>query len=123
VDRLTISIPASPQYIGVVRLVAAGIASRLDFTIDDIEDLKIAVDELASYVTGTNGRDGRLEIEFLVHAEDGLEIRGVGRLAPGQKVRTELTEFSQQILETVVDGASLQQTDGVPMFQLTKSKG
>ena len=44
-ETISIHIPASPEYLKVVRLVAAGLASRLRFTIDDIEDLKIAVDE------------------------------------------------------------------------------
>ncbi len=118
---VTIKIPASPAYLHVVRMTAAGLASRLGFTIDEIEDLKIAVDELCAYLTGAQGREGDLQVEFEVH-EDRLEIRGLGRFAPGQKVRTSLTEFSQMILETVVDSASLEQLDGLPTFNLIKRK-
>lgn len=116
-----IKIPASPAYLHVVRMAAAGLASRLGFTIDEIEDLKIAVDELCAYLTGTQGRDGELQIRFHVH-EDRLEIEGSGTFAPGQKVRTDLTELSQKILETVADSASLRQADGTPTFSLTKTK-
>ncbi|MDQ4028468.1 MAG: anti-sigma B factor RsbW, partial [Actinomycetota bacterium] len=66
-DTISVRIPAFPQYVQVVRLVAAGLASRLKFTIDDIEDLKIAVDELTAYLTGTQGREGILEISFTIH--------------------------------------------------------
>ncbi|HET7483709.1 MAG TPA: hypothetical protein VFK89_12710 [Actinomycetota bacterium] len=120
-DNVRIKIPASPAYLQVVRLVAAGLASRLKFTIDEIEDLKIAVDEMAAYLTGSQGRDGELEVTFAI---DGprIEIAGIGRFAPGQKVRTELTDFSRRILDTVVDSASLQQDDGTPMFTLVKAK-
>ena len=38
-------LPAEGAYATVVRTTAAGLAARLDFTIDDIEDLRIAVDE------------------------------------------------------------------------------
>ena len=120
-ETVTIKIPASPQYLQVARLVAAGLASRLKFTIDDIEDLKIAVDELAAYLTGVQGRDGTLEINFNV-TDDGIEITGAGHFEPGHKVRTDLTEFSRQILETVVDSASLQNTDGTPTFSLAKRR-
>jgi hypothetical protein len=120
-DVITIRIPASPEYVSVVRLVVAGLASRLRFTIEDIEDLKIGVDELSAYLTGTHGRDGTLEINFAVHG-DRIEIDGVGDLAASQKVRTELTEFSRMILDTVADSASLQQVDGHPSFRLVKSK-
>ena len=120
-DTVSIKIPASPQFLGVLRLVAAGLAARLKFTLEDIEDLKIAVDELSAYLTGAQGRDGDLEVRFSI-SEDSIEIEGRALLQPGHKVRTELTEFSQMILETVADSASLQQLDGTPTFTLTKAK-
>ena len=120
--NVRVKIPASPVYLRVVRLVAADLASRLGFTIDEIEDLKIAVDELAAYMTGSQGRDGTLEIVFEVE-EDRIDISGKGHFAPGSRVRTELTDFSRTILETVADKASLEQLDGTPTFRLVKTKG
>ncbi|MDQ3915501.1 MAG: hypothetical protein M3323_09280 [Actinomycetota bacterium] len=114
-------IPASPSYLQVLRLVAAGLASRLAFTIDEIEDLKIAVDELSAYLTGTQGREGSMEIAFRIEGSS-ITITGSGRFATGEEVRTDLTEFSKMILETVVDSASLAPADGVPTFTLTKTK-
>ena len=38
-------LPAEGAYASVVRTTAAGLAARLDFTIDDIEDLRIAIGE------------------------------------------------------------------------------
>ena len=120
-EQVTIKIPADPAYIAVIRLVAAGLATRLRFTIDEIEDLKIAVDELSAYLTGSQGRDGDLQIKFTI-TDDRIEIRGEGLLSPGQKVRTELTDFSRMILDTVVDSATLEQLDGTPTFELAKAK-
>ena len=120
-DKVSIKIPALPAYLQVVRLIASGLASRLGFTIDDIEDLKIAVDELSAYLTGAQGREGTLEIAFVIDG-DRIEITGAGNFTPGIKVRTELTGFSRQILDTVADSASLHQDDGVPTFTLSKAK-
>ncbi len=120
-ETVSLKIPASPAYLHVVRLIAAGLAARLQFTIDEIEDLKIAVDELSAYLTGAQGRAGILELTFDIDGRN-LQITGTGRFGPGEKVRTELTEFSQMILQTVVDAASLEQMDGVPRFVLLKSK-
>ncbi|MFN2587261.1 MAG: hypothetical protein ABR613_03950 [Actinomycetota bacterium] len=114
-------IPATPSYLQVLRLVAAGLASRLAFTIDEIEDLKIAVDELSAYLTGAQGREGSIEIVFRVEGSS-ITITGSGRFAPGDRVRTDLTDFSKMILDTVVDSASLAQANGAPTFTLTKSK-
>jgi serine/threonine-protein kinase RsbW len=120
-ETISIDIPASPEYLKVVRLVVSGLASRLKFTIDDIEDLKIAVDELSAYLTGAQGREGTLNIGFDLH-DDRIEIRGAGHFSPGTKVRTDLTEMSKMILETVVDEARLEQDGGVPTFVVSKTK-
>lgn len=44
-DVVLLRLPASGAYLSVLRTATASLASRLDFTIDDIEDLRIAVDE------------------------------------------------------------------------------
>jgi serine/threonine-protein kinase RsbW len=43
--RVTMQVPADSAYIAVLRTTTAGLAARLDFTLDDIEDLRIAVNE------------------------------------------------------------------------------
>jgi serine/threonine-protein kinase RsbW len=37
--------PAESAYLSVLRTATAGLAARLDFTLDEIEDLRIAIDE------------------------------------------------------------------------------
>ena len=81
-DTISITIPASPAYVQVIRLIASGLASRLKFTIDEIEDLKIGVDELCAYFTGSQGREGELTLDFTVR-DDSLEILGRGDFPPG----------------------------------------
>jgi len=121
VDKVTLRIPAEPACVGVIRLIAAGLASRLKLTLEDIDDLRIAVDELATYLVGRHGREGTLEVHFMLH-DDRIEIQGRGHFAEGAKVRTNLTELSRVILETVADSASLQAIDGLPGFALTKKR-
>ncbi len=43
--EIDITVPAEGAYLAVLRTAAAGLAARLNFTLDDIEDLRIAVDE------------------------------------------------------------------------------
>lgn len=44
-DVVTVRMPAEGAYLSVLRTATAGLAARLDFTLDEIEDLRIAVDE------------------------------------------------------------------------------
>lgn len=61
-------IPAVPEWVGVARLAAAGIASRLDFSIEDLEDLKLAVAEACNCCI-QNGGSGDVRIACELHAD------------------------------------------------------
>jgi serine/threonine-protein kinase RsbW len=43
-------LPADSAYVSVLRTTSAGLAARLDFTLDDIEDLRMAVGEASALV-------------------------------------------------------------------------
>ncbi|HZH58930.1 MAG TPA: ATP-binding protein, partial [Metabacillus sp.] len=45
VDYIEMKVPAKPEYVGIIRLTLSGIASRMGYSYDDIEDLKIATSE------------------------------------------------------------------------------
>jgi len=44
-DVVELRVPATPSYVGTLRTLAAGLAARCDLTIDEVEDLRLAVDE------------------------------------------------------------------------------
>lgn len=44
-DFLEMKVPAKTEYIAVVRLTVSGVANRMGFSYDDIEDIKVAVSE------------------------------------------------------------------------------
>jgi serine/threonine-protein kinase RsbW len=52
-------LPADSAYVSVLRTTSAGLAARLDFTLDDIEDLRMAVGEACALVLpdATDGTD------------------------------------------------------------------
>lgn len=49
-DYIEIRVPAKPQYVSVIRLTISGLAVRVGFTYDEIEDLKIATSEAVTNV-------------------------------------------------------------------------
>src|SRR5437660_10785499 len=40
-----LKIPAKPEYVGVARLAILGVASRMRFSYDEVEDIRLAVGE------------------------------------------------------------------------------
>lgn len=49
-DFLEMKVPAKAEYVGVVRLTVSGIANRMGFSYDEIEDIKVAVAEACTNV-------------------------------------------------------------------------
>ena len=63
-DVVSLRLPADSAYLSVLRTAAAGLASRLDFTLDDIEDLRIAVDEACAMLLPRANGTAVLECTF-----------------------------------------------------------
>ena len=63
-DVVTLRLPAAGAYLSVLRTATASLASRLDFTIDDIEDLRIAVDEACAMLLPRAVAGADLECSF-----------------------------------------------------------
>ncbi len=61
---IDITVPADGAYLSVLRIAAAGLAARLDFTLDDIEDLRIAVDEACAMLLTQAMPGADLECRF-----------------------------------------------------------
>jgi serine/threonine-protein kinase RsbW len=69
-DVVVLKLPADGAYLSVLRTATAGLASRLDFTLDDIEDLRIAVDEACAMLLSHAVPGADLTCEFELH--DGM---------------------------------------------------
>jgi serine/threonine-protein kinase RsbW len=68
-DVVTLRLPAAGAYLSVLRTATASLASRLDFTIDDIEDLRIAVDEACAMLLAQAVPGADLECTFELSGE------------------------------------------------------
>jgi serine/threonine-protein kinase RsbW len=69
-DTVTVRMPADGAYLSVLRTATAGLAARLDFTLDDIEDMRIAVDEACAMLLGQAVPGSSLECTFALSADD-----------------------------------------------------
>jgi serine/threonine-protein kinase RsbW len=63
-DFVEVRLPADSAYLSVLRTATAGLAARLDFTLDEIEDLRIAVDEACAMLLAQVVQDSTLTCRF-----------------------------------------------------------
>jgi anti-sigma regulatory factor (Ser/Thr protein kinase) len=124
-ERIDLVAPLSGDFQAVVRLIIGGIAERVDFAFEEIDDLQLAVERLLAEA----GTIGSVRLSFEVGA-DGIRTR-VGPLSEhkvaealrdGDAMPGELT--LRRILQTVVDSFGVDEADdGRIVVRLEKVKG
>jgi serine/threonine-protein kinase RsbW len=120
-DEVRLVLPASPDFLRLARVTASGLASRLGFTVDEVEDLRLAIDELCFALTGSEPPEGHVELRYRL-LEGGLEVTGVGHFNGTASLPLTLTDLSERILGALVDEHELSAQDGEPRFRLLKHR-
>jgi serine/threonine-protein kinase RsbW len=69
-DVVRLRLPATGAYLSVLRSATAGLAARLDFTLEEIEDLRIAVDEACALLLPSALPGAELDCVFELHRDE-----------------------------------------------------
>jgi len=119
-DVVELRLPADPAYLGVVRTATAGLAARLDFTLDEIEDLRIAVDEACAILLPDVVPGELVECVFALDGEVmdvtiSAHIDGDHRPPQGS--------FGWTVLEALTGSVESGTLDGRAFLRLRKRRG
>jgi len=126
--EFSLETPFDPSYVTIVRLVAAAVANHLRFSLDEIEDLKVAVGESLNFFLTSfeepKPRSLHLKIQSSPEGLD-LQVQADGPHLGGLWEDQKKTASSQQvssllILENLVDRVSFQETKAGSEIRLTK---
>lgn len=101
--RIQLIAPAERRSVRLARILAAGVAADAGLSIDDTEDLRIAVSELvALLVDGLDDPDLTIEVDF---SRDTGEVVIEGRrpAVAGRPDVANVDDFALEILRVVVD--------------------
>lgn len=114
-----LSIPVQADLVVLARLTAATVAGRAGFGVEDIEDLRLAVEELCLSLASTDD-SGRLH---LTYSCEGDAITVDCWLEPGNEAEAgmrEVDDLSLRILDALVDEHGREIRDGRPSAWLCK---
>lgn len=132
-DYIEVKIPAKPEHVGVVRLTLSGIASRMGFSYEAIEDIKVSVSEAITNAVqhAYLDKEGDVQIGFALHA-DKLEVMVTdhGESFNFQQARMETGPYQGDeqaqnlregglglyLIESLMDDVKVLQHDGVTVF-------
>jgi serine/threonine-protein kinase RsbW len=119
-DEIALVLPRDRPFHGVAHLVVGGIAARLDVTLEDLEDLQLALDSLLRAQPGQGEVTVRFRIEddritTVVGPFDHADLRGeLGEAGTG-------TLSLGRVLDTVTDSVDLAPRDEGVWVEVTKT--
>ncbi|PZF95455.1 ATP-binding protein [Micromonospora deserti] len=108
-DVVHLTVPADGGYLGVLRTATAGLAARLQFALDEIEDLRIAVDEACAMLLAIATRDAELDCRFSV-TDDALTVEVTVPTVRGAALPAE-SSFAWKVLTALTTTASASAAD------------
>ena len=109
-------VPGDPRMLRLARVAAASMAADLPFTVQDIEDLRVAVDELAAAIIGSCDDDSQLMITF---ESDDESITVHGRVEGAGEV-PRLHPVAVDLLSMLADRHELTTEGDDRVFRFTK---
>lgn len=95
-DVVDVTVPADGGWLGILRTATAGLAARLGFSGEKIEDLRIAVDEACAMLLVVTPPDGDLRCRFEIGAED-LTVAISAAMRPGTRL-PDRSSFAWRVL-------------------------
>jgi len=113
---VTLTIPANPAYLRLARLAAADTGARAGLSVGDLEDLRIAVDELAYALIRSHGSMAPITLSFQA-TTGAVEIEGVCA-RNGSPPR--LSELAQKIVTVIADEHEIGEDGEKCRFRLVK---
>lgn len=138
-DYIEMKIPSKAQYIGVARLAISGVANRLGFTFEDIEDIKIALseavtnavqhayDEAGVVIVGCALFKDKMEIVVSDFGQsfDYAEVKSQTGPFRGEEDVSELREggLGLYLMESLMDEVTINENEGVTVFMTKYLEG
>ncbi|HET6953317.1 MAG TPA: hypothetical protein VFI47_23250 [Acidimicrobiales bacterium] len=117
---MQLTAPAARGSARLARILAAGVAADAGLSIDDTEDLRIAVSELvALLVDGLDDARETIVVRFWAGPGE-VTVAGERPAVAADREVTGVDDLALEILRVVVDHHSFDTTDGGRRFHLVK---
>ena len=110
-DVITVRIPADTPHVALLRAAASALAARLDFPVDRITELQIAVDEVCSRLLAVSESPTTIEMTFTATDDGGIALHAASD-GPRRQGRELLSEWSRVILEAIAKDITPDLRDG-----------
>lgn len=133
-DYFEMRVPSKTQYVGVARLAISGLANRLGFSYDDIEDIKIAASEAITNAIQhayPEGEQGEVVVGCAVYSDKiEIMIADYGKSFDFEEVKEKVGPYGEDanveiiregglglfLIESLMDEVKVLNDNGVTVF-------
>lgn len=125
-----LSIPNRPEYVGVARLAILGVASRMRFSYDEVEDIRLAVGEACTTVLDRN--DGASEFapiqirclietgRLTVEVKDTVPGASGEPAAGGEPGQSDESQLGSVLIRILMDEVTTEDQPGSHLIRMVK---
>lgn len=122
--ELELRFPADSGYLRLCRLNAAAFGADLDFTVDQLDDLRLAVAEGVNWLVGSCS-EGEIRLRLSIDSSnDHTELVVEGTAVPSTEAATngEVADLVHAVLGATVDDYRLEVVEGLPQLWMTSAR-
>lgn len=106
-DNILITLPKKSEYISTLRLTTSSIASKIDFNIESLEDIKLLISETCIFlIKNFEKKEKPLEIEYILK-EKGIEISITDKNI--EKINVDEENMSMMIVKSLSDKVEIKE--------------
>ena len=114
---VALSLPADPRHLRLARLTASGFSADLGFSLDEVEELRLAVGEASALLVEHAAAGARLTVRY--HDDDG-ELVVEGRCPADADSPITVDPVAEAVLVNTVDTFEVDRDGEANRFRLAK---
>ncbi|MEZ5185557.1 MAG: ATP-binding protein [Candidatus Nanopelagicales bacterium] len=108
-SEVVLTVPAESSFVGLVRTATSAICAQADFTVDRLDDLRLAIDEACALAIADARPGSDLQVAWTVTGQQ-VAIEVVSESSSGRPVAT--NTFAWTVLTALVDEVVTSVTQG-----------
>lgn len=131
---IELRIPCKPEFVGIARLTILGVASRMPFSYDEVEDLRLAAGEACTTAVERAAKTGRSDTQIIVRSaisgsKLSIEVEDeAGKMQELPEIVEPGVELDEQglgalLMELLVDEFAVQPTETGTIVRMVKYAG
>ncbi|MGX7679336.1 anti-sigma factor [Jatrophihabitans sp. DSM 45814] len=120
--EVELALPADPAYVSVLRTVTASLAARRDFTLEEIDDLRIAVDEASALLLPSATARSRLNASFGGHHDSLTVTVSLSETTAAEGKEIDESSFAWMVLAALADDVGTDLVNGRLSVTLSKTR-